>query len=201
MKKLLSVFAALAVAVSLSGCQAGQADTVISETTQIEVTTQTEKDYSDYEKFPEGWSAERVLNMISIDGHQLSFPCTVDDILALSEDFEIEEYEKNDSEKMAYLYYKDVQVAVITYYNNHNINYVNFNDFFQHGHLYLEGINIQNSEKITELLKILLNSSDNYTLNDEDYTHIKKYYDKNNAIIISYSKSNVMIAFSWEEIK
>ena len=102
-KKFLSILAAFAVLVSFSACQAGNteqtpplSEAVISETTEVEVTTQTEKDYSDYEEFPEGWSAERVLNMVSIDGHQLSFPCTVDDILALSEDFGIEEHEKTD---------------------------------------------------------------------------------------------------------
>ena len=98
-RKILIVIAAFAVALSMAGCQSEPTteliDSVVSETTtQVEVATQSEKDYSDYEEFPEGWSAERVLNMISIDGHQLSFPCTVDDILALSEDLKLKNMKK-----------------------------------------------------------------------------------------------------------
>lgn len=193
MKKLLSVFAALAVAVSLSGCQAGQTDTVISETTQIEVITQTEKDYSDYEEFPEGWSAERVLNMISIDGHQLSFPCTVDDILALSEDFEVDEHKINDMEKGAFLYYKDIEIGGLAYNNDNIVYYATFSDFSQHGYVYLEGINIQNNSEISSLFQTL-------TDNQLD-SQFKRYIDNKLLLNFFYSESNNSITLSWEEIK
>ena len=197
MKKLLSVFAALAVAVSLSGCQDGQTDTVVSETTQIEVTTQTEKDYSDYEEFPEGWSAERVLNMISIDGHQLSFPCTVDDILALSEDFEIRnEMYHSETQKLAWLYYKNVEVAAIGYYNDKKINYTNFDDYFQNGYINVENVNINDTEKIISLFDPLIDVSSKDSpllsckLTDLHFNINVEYYTLTNSIIIS-----------WDEIK
>ena len=41
--------------------------------------------------FPEGWSAERISKMVTIDGYQLTLPCKVSDILALSDDFRAEE--------------------------------------------------------------------------------------------------------------
>lgn len=193
MKKLLSVLAALAVAVSLTGCQAGQTDTVISETTQIEVTTQTEKDYSDYEEFPEGWSAERVLNMISIDGHQLSFPCTVDDILALSENFEIEEYERNDFEKMAYLYYKNIYVGFFSYYNDGNIYFFDLGTPTQTEYLRLEKANIQNADETKTLFQTLMgNPSD---------TQQYKFIDNKIAIRLLYLEDTSAFILSWEEIE
>ncbi|MBQ8176643.1 MAG: hypothetical protein IJ035_06370 [Oscillospiraceae bacterium] len=193
MKKLLSVLAALAVAVGLSGCQAGQTDTVVSETTQIEITTQTEKDYSDYEEFPERWSAERVLNMISIDGHQLSFPCTVDDILALSEDFEIEEYERNDFEKTANLYYKNIYVGFFSYYNDGNIYFFDLGTPTQTEYLRLEKANIQNDDEIQTLFETLMeNPSD---------TQQYKFIDNKIAIRLLYLEDASAFILSWEEIE
>lgn len=194
MKKLLSVLAALAAAVSLSACQTGQADTVVSETTQIEVTTQTEKDYSDYEEFPEGWSAERVLNMVSIDGHQLSFPCTVDDILTLSEDFEVkDERYKAEKQKFAHLYYKNTQIADICYYDNGCMFYTKFYDTFQNGYLYYENISFQNNDKIIDLLQPLLNDL------SDPYGTTKKFTDNETAVTVRYSE--IAITLLWEEVK
>ena len=199
-RKILSVFMAIAVAVSLSACQAEDtghtsslSEAAVSEpSAQAEDAAQTEKDYSDYEEFPEGWSAERVLNMISIDGHQLSFPCTVDDILALSENFEIEEYEKNDSEKRALLYYKDILVALL-YYNNNDIYFALFYGLSRNGgNLYLEGVNIQNSKEIADKFQMLAGDSSDF--------FDKRYIDDKMAVVLIYSEKNNSITLSWEEV-
>lgn len=201
-KKFLSILAAFAVLVSFSACQAGDtgqmsplSEAVVSETTEVEVTTQTEKDYSDYEEFPEGWSAERVLNMISIDGHQLSFPCTVDDILALSEDFEIRnEMYHNDTQKVAWLCYKNVEVASIGYYNDKKIYYANFDDYFQNGYINVENININETEKIISLFESLMNVSSKDSallsskLTDLHFNINVEYYTLTNSIIISWEE-------------
>ncbi|MBQ8176040.1 MAG: hypothetical protein IJ035_03270 [Oscillospiraceae bacterium] len=126
MKRILSLFTAIVVALSLSGCKAEY-----TENQTAEATVQTEKDYSDYEEFLEGWSAERVLNMISIDGYQLSFPCTVDDILVLSDDFKIKHKRyKAENQEFTGLYYKDTQIANICYYDNGYMCYIKLYDTF-----------------------------------------------------------------------
>ena len=139
--KILSMLAVLAVSVNMVGCAPSGSSAPVEATGQVAVettaetqellqaeTSQTEKDYSEYEEFPEGWSAERVLNMISIDGHQLSFPCTIDDILALSEDFDVRnKHYLSENEELGELYYKDIFYL----YLFHNAYKHHFYDFHQ----------------------------------------------------------------------
>ena len=77
MKKLLSVLAALAVAVSLTGCQAGQTDIAVSETTQESV------------KLPYGYEDATVVDdetmdflrsLLCIKGEPITFPCTYNEL-------------------------------------------------------------------------------------------------------------------------
>jgi len=77
MKKLLRVFAALAVAVGLSGCQAGQTDIAVSETTQESV------------KLPYGYEDATVVDdetmdflrsLLCIKGEPITFPCTYNEL-------------------------------------------------------------------------------------------------------------------------
>ena len=201
-KKLLSIFAALAVVMGMSACQAGETgqDDFVSETEQSaeEITAlEAEKDYSDYEEFPEGWSAERVLNMVSIDGYQLSFPCTIDDILALSEDFEVKnEVSHSENIKMADLLYNDIEVATIFYYNDFNIHYIRINDFFISGYVDIEGIDINNTDEICNLIKSLI------TTTPDDFELISgNYIDGKIAIRVHYYTSTGTLTIFWEEIK
>ena len=77
MKKLLRVFAALAVAVGLSGCQAGQTDIAVSETTQESV------------ELPYGYEDATVVDdetmdflrsLLCIKGEPITFPCTYNEL-------------------------------------------------------------------------------------------------------------------------
>ena len=201
-KKLLSIFAALAVVMGMSACQSGETgqNDFVSETEQSaeEITAlEAERDYSDYEEFPEGWSAERVLNMVSIDGHQLSFPCTVDDILALSEDFEIGKgrtYSENI--KMAYLFCDDIQVATIFFYNNLNVHYININDFSKSRYVTVENIDLNDTEKITKLIENLTTKS-----TDEFGLISGNYIESQTAITIHYYSETNSLSIFWEEIE
>lgn len=68
--------------------------------------------------FPEGWSAERISKMVTIDGYQLTLPCKVSDILALSDDFRAEEPDDYGNGTSYYkIWYKDV-IAVSGICNN-----------------------------------------------------------------------------------
>ncbi|MDE7295199.1 MAG: hypothetical protein K2N72_12325 [Oscillospiraceae bacterium] len=73
--------------------------------------------------FPEGWSGERINSMVSIDGYHLTLPCTVEDILNLSDDFKM--YSPNsdmgDGTLKFSIWYKNVQAVSGTYYKDTKI--------------------------------------------------------------------------------
>ncbi len=221
-KKRLKRAAALAgiliIALSLSGCEnfvetdVG-AETKITNQTVSETTIanynekknlQTINYKSEYKEFPKGWSSERVLNMVSVDGYQLSFPCTIDDILDLSDDFQIkDEMYHSETQKLAFLYYKDTEIATIGYYNDKKMYYANFDDFYKSGYVTIENININETEKMMELMKTLISVSENKTeLVGGKYTdkkvnlHIEFYSSTSKS---SYSTNDFVLY--WEELK
>ncbi len=211
-KRMMVLFGILIMSMSLSGCEKPAEADVGAETeiSKMPIAIEngkdpllTENNSSEYEDFPEGWSSERVLNMVTIDGYQLSFPCTVDDILALSEDFQVkDEFYHSETQKMAYLYYKDTEIAAIGYYNDKKMYYANFDDFSKSGYVSIENINITETEKITDLMKTLVSASESETeLLSGKYTdkkvnvHIEFY---NPTSTSSYS-TNSLVLF-WEEL-
>lgn len=209
-KRMMALFGILIISLPLSGCEKpadADAETQISETPiAIEngkETLLTENNNSEYEDFPKEWSAERVLNMVSIDGYQLSFPCTVDDILALNGDFQVkDEFYHSETQNMAYLYYKDTEIAAIGYYDDKKIYYAKFDDFSKSGYVTVENININETEKITDLMKTLVSASENETeLLSGKYTDKKvnvhiEFYDPTSTS--SYSTNNLVLF--WEEL-
>ncbi len=209
---MMALAGILIISLSLSGCEKPADDDVGAETKISETSAADENgkeilkagnDNSEYEDFPESWSAERVLNMVSIDGYQLSFPCTVDDILALSDDFQVkDEMYHSETQKLAYLYYKDIEIAVIGYYNDRKTYYANFDDFYKSGYVSIENININETEKIMDLMKTLMPVSENETESiSGKYTdkkvnvHIEFY---NPSSTSSYSTNNLILF--WENL-
>ncbi len=211
-KRMMALAGILIISLSLSGCEK-PADADVGAEIKISETPAANEngkeilkagnDNSEYEDFPESWSAERVLNMVSIDGYQLSFPCTVDDILALSDDFQVkDEMYHSETQKLAYLYYKDIEIAVIGYYNDRKMYYANFDDFYKSGYVTIENININETEKIMDLMKTLMPVSENETeLVSGKYkdkkvnVHIEFY---NPTSTSSYSTNNLILF--WENL-
>ena len=80
MKKLLSVLAALAVAVSLSGCQdgdAGQQVEIIDSVTTVVEETAEPIEMKTIEPPEDGWTVEELLSVTYVYGQQLENPCTL----------------------------------------------------------------------------------------------------------------------------
>lgn len=103
-KKLLSIFAALAVAVGMSACQTGEtgqgsqsieavsSTTLASESTQTSETTTSYNPY-DYPAYPlpEGWTFEKICNLFEIDGVPLSLKFTDKDFENINEKIEVKQ--------------------------------------------------------------------------------------------------------------
>ena len=113
-KRLISLFAAFAVVLSLSACKPSEtvqetqtseeSAVTVSETTQTTETTAPENTEVVYETLAEGqerdWKIEDVLkNDLEIDGIPISIPCTVEELLdTLGEGYSIDETEVDLSE-------------------------------------------------------------------------------------------------------
>lgn len=145
--------------------------------------------------FPDGWSAERISKMVTIDGYQLTLPCKVSDILALSDDFRAEEpFDYGDGTSSFQIWYEDV-IAVSGIYNNDDetieLIYVGGNKYTE-----IEGIDSTEFENIFNLFNDLSKSStgsvsSRYIESDQDMIYSLHYTGKN-----KYS----IICLSWEEI-
>ncbi len=200
-KKMLQMILTSVMVVAFTACQTKTAD--ISESEPISVSTQQttessiveeENAYSEYEELPAGWTSERILNMISIDGHQLSFPCAVDDILALSDEFELrDKHYLRETEEVADLYYEDINLGLIYYYDNGNVHGVFLNDYSSKTKtynelIYIEGISINDKSNIEKIMSSLMSDSILKEIADEEY-----------AIFIYYSNDVSILNLSWEE--
>ena len=151
--RILSILTALAITVSLSACQAGDtgqtpplSEVVVSETTQsLETTIQSEIEQTSNLTFED-------INIIEINGKQVSLPFKVED---LGEGYSIgEEYGFNES--YSALYYNKQCLALINLNDNEYIYSIAFDsDGFIDNSLNIYGLSFENN--FTEIINILGN--------------------------------------------
>lgn len=130
-QKILSALITSAVLTfCLTGCQGDvgtiQPETPAAETSAAETEARYRKELNEAGElclidtqtketippFPEGWSGERISELVTIDGYQLTLPCKVSDILELSEDFRLDDpFDYNDGTSGYQIWYKDVIAA------------------------------------------------------------------------------------------
>lgn len=121
--RLLSIFAAIAVILSLSACQNGDteqtaplSEAVISETTQsLETTIQSEIEQTSNLTFED-------INIIEINGKQVSLPFKVED---LGDGYSLGELQGY-KEKVSAIFYNEQVVAVVDLDNEDNIFSITF---------------------------------------------------------------------------
>lgn len=145
--------------------------------------------------FPDGWSAERISKMVTIDGYQLTLPCKVSDILALSDDFRAEEPDDYGNGTSYYkIWYKDV-IAVSGIYNNDS-EIIEMIDIRSNEYTNFEKINSTSPQNIFE------NIFENIPKNELDF--ISAAYVENDVvchIVYTYvNDKNGILSFLWEEV-
>ena len=101
--RFLSIFAAIAVTLSLSACQNGDteqnlplSDMVVSEATQGDVTTQISEINESYDPYdypvhqlPDEWTFEKICNLFEIDGVPLSLEYNDEDFEKINDNIEV----------------------------------------------------------------------------------------------------------------
>lgn len=145
--------------------------------------------------FPEGWSGERISKMVTIDGYQLTLPCKVSDILALSEDFRADEtFDYGDNTSSFQIWYKDV-IAVSGIYNNDS-EIIEMIDIRSNEYTDFEKFNSTSPQDIFE------NIFENIPKNELDFINVA--YLENDLIchiVYTYvNDKNGILSFLWEEI-
>lgn len=196
-RKFLSIFAALAVAVSLAGCQSQEP--AAEEVVEMKVVEASESD----------WTHEQVSGVTYLCGKPFSLPCSLED---LPDDFEIGEprYRDKDTVLKTYItidgqdsgYYDSLillngeHVGIVYYYESGNDNIVfgiEFYPFESEGKDFvINGIN-QNSS-FEDVKKALGNSM----VRDENITAIHDYRISNSEYpeevirIISFDEDEVI---------
>lgn len=129
-KRLLALITWAVLTFCLTGCQGDvgtiQPETPAAETSAAETEARYRKELNEAGElclidtqtketippFPEGWSGERISELVTIDGYQLTLPCKVSDILELSEDFRLDDpFDYNDGTSGYQIWYKDVIAA------------------------------------------------------------------------------------------
>lgn len=201
-RKILSIFAALAVAVSLAGCQSQEP--AAEEVVEMKVIEASES----------GWTHEQVSEVTYLCGKPFSLPCNLED---LPDDFEIGEprYRDKDTELKTYItidgqdsgYYDSQillngeQVGIVHYYESGKDDVVfaiEFSPFESEGKDFvINGIN-QNSS--FEDVKAALGNS---MVRDEKITAVYDYkvsnseYPEEFVRIVSFDEDEVLaIAYS-----
>ena len=214
--KMSAVIMLAAVCAVASGCgevKTGNTPSAQSESAVESVTESTEPKYSkEYDEegnlylvnnrvdevvtpFPEGWSAERLSKMVTIDGYQISFPCKISDILALSEDFRLDEaqvFDYGDGTSSYQIWYKDDIVLSGIYIHDNNLikmMTINANDFTKY-----EGVDSNSPNEITNLFS-------EFTKGDS-LSIFASYFENDKVYHIVYSGTNAYssLALVWEEI-
>ena len=120
MKRILSLFIAIVVTFSLSGCQSQSSNELI-DSVGSDITTKTLEADEDYDPYnhpayplPDGWTFEKICGLIKIDGAPLTFPCTTENMEKMSDKILIGKPDE--------IYnYSDV------FYNEENIGYLAIN--------------------------------------------------------------------------
>ncbi len=196
-RKILSIFAALAVAVSLAGCQSQEP--AAEEVVEMKVVEASES----------GWTHEQVSEVTYLCGKPFSLPCNLED---LPDGFEIGEprYRDKDTDLKTYItidgqdsgYYDsqillgDEQIGIVYYYESGKDNIVfgiEFSPFESEGKDFvINGIN-QNSS--FEDVKAALGNS---MVRDENITAVYDYkiansqYPEEVIRVISFDEDEVL---------
>lgn len=216
-KRFLFALAAFALVCGLTACQADipseQGSTEKSTAPTASAETAEEKYSREYDAngdlclinnktgdiippFPEGWSGERISKMVTIDGYQLTLPCKVSDILALSEDFSAAEpIDGGDGTSFFQIWYKDVMAVSGSYRNDDEM----ITDVLVGGngsskYIKIEGISLAIPDEIFSVFKDFRKS--------ESGGIMARYVESDMIYIMSFlgDDDNSSIFIIWEEI-
>ncbi|MBQ8567637.1 MAG: hypothetical protein IJ446_00275 [Oscillospiraceae bacterium] len=150
---------------------------------------------NDYDEIPDDLTIDQLLNMISVDGHQLQFPCSTDDILLLSKDFSIEKIAENDNKISSDLYYKDTCVFRMTYDNDENIYFISIPNKKDNHYVSFSEISLENSIGIEDYFVDITNTQVDELglinkLYNDDTMKCELMYQRNGVINLYWEKSN-----------
>ncbi len=118
-KKLLSILAAGAITLSLSGCHIKKTEESISDTSQAIETIEMKT----IEPPEDGWTLEELNQVLYMNGQKIELPLMFS---TLGDGYEIRDKRYNDESSGdsdivgGYLYYKDELVALVTFYELEN---------------------------------------------------------------------------------
>lgn len=208
MKRILSLFAAFAVMLSLSACQPKDTEQDAQSSAVIEQTNET-TEMKTIEPPEGGWTHEQLSEVTYLCGKPFSLPCKLED---LPDDFEIGEgrYRNKNTDLNMYITidgqdsgYFDSQillngesVGLVYYYKNENNNVVFGVEFYpfdgKEKDFVINGIN-QNSS-----FEDVKKSLGNFIIKDNDVTAIYDYkisnskYPEEVVRIISFDENEVL---------
>lgn len=212
-QKILSALITSAVLTfCLTGCQGDvgtiQPETPAAETSAAETEARYRKELNEAGElclidtqtketippFPEGWSGERISELVTIDGYQLTLPCKVSDILALSNDFrQSGTYDCGDGSTYFEISYKDNTEAAGFFSNETEM--ITFMNVFCDDYTKFEGVDSNSPDDVFSLFNNFRKS--------EDGSIIAKYFEQDIRYVVTYqgtNKSNCILSLSWTEI-
>ena len=117
-KRILSLFAAFAVMLSLSACQLNDTGQDMQSSAVIEQTNET-TEMKTIEPPEDGWTLEELNEVLYINGQPIDLPLMFS---SLGDGYEIRDKRYNDESSNdsdivgGYLYYKDELIALVTFY-------------------------------------------------------------------------------------
>lgn len=143
---------------------------------------------NDFDELPDDLTMEQLCNMVSVDGYQLSFPCSTDDILSLSKDFSSEIIAEKDNMISSDLFYKDKCILRMTYDNDENIYFISIPNRKDNVHLSINGISLADNIAIE---KHFVDITDTQV---DRYGDIHKIYNDGTMLYeLQYQRGGVII--------
>lgn len=122
MKRILSLFAAFAVMLSLSACQLNDTGQDMQSSAVIEQTNET-TEMKTIEPPEDGWTLEELNQVLYLNGQQIQLPLMFS---SLNDGYEIRNRKYNDKDSLDYnivggeLYYNNELLAVVSFYELSN---------------------------------------------------------------------------------
>ncbi len=221
--RILSIFVAIVVTLSLSACQNGDteqtatlSDSSVSETgsevtTNVDVETQASETTENYDPYdhpvyplPEGWSFEKICGLVEIDGVSLPFPCTIEDIKNIN-NIEVNSYDTNYYD----IIYNNQYIGEISIDNEKNTSKYILLDFFDNEtdniikEMTFASYNAEQGNEINNYIDENFDISYDYRDND-DYMKVLIYENSNDKIKINFYFNNSalhLIFIQLEEIE
>ena len=173
--RFLSIFAAIAVTLSLSACQNGNTEQTAPLTTQSsEETTSTEIQYVT------DWSIDELVKNIELNGKTYSMPFTLDD---LGEEYSIgEKIEITETSASYPLYYNGTEIALINVNNQKYICSISISNKyvdFKAGNFYI-GNSREEINKEYGKPTMFVENIDSYSF--DDTKNICVFYNSKNVV-------------------